>query len=162
MDTQSFYALMAGTCFGLVGLWWNVVRAKPEWVKDEQLRTLASGVYLSFLIPGLMSLVAQVSGGSPLIWQVTFGLAAILGIFYTTRLMSKTRTTAPKTSFYRNRWGTVVIYAFILVFAIFPGLALVIGLLPLQMEGILLAGLILIAHGLTWDFLMVPTAEKSE
>ena len=71
MDTQSFYALMAGTCFGLVGLWWNVVRAKPEWARNEQLRTLASGVYLSFLIPGLMSLVAQVSGGSPLIWQVT-------------------------------------------------------------------------------------------
>jgi len=161
MDIQSFYALMAGTCFGLVGLWWNVVRAKPEWAKNEQLRTLASGVYLSFLIPGLMSLVAQVSGGSPLIWQVTFGLAAVLGMYYTVRLIRKTSAAAPKTSFYRNRWGTVVIYAFILVFAFLPGLALLIGLQPLQMEGILLAGLILIAHGLTWDFLMVPEPEKS-
>jgi hypothetical protein len=160
MNIQSFYALMAGTCFGLVGLWWNVVRAKPEWSKDEQLRTLAAGVYLSFLIPGMMSLVAQVSGDNRLIWQVTFALAAVLGIFYTTRLNRKTRASAPKTSFYRNRWGTVVIYVFILIFALLPGLALFIGLLPLQMEGILLAGLILIAHGLAWDFLTVPAPEK--
>jgi len=160
MNIQSFYALMAGTCFGLVGLWWNVVRAKPEWSKDEQLRTLASGVYLAFLIPGLMSLVAQVSGDNRLIWQVAFGLAAVLGIYYTTRLMRKTRGAAPKTSFYRNRWGAIVIYVFILIFALLPGLALFIGLLPLQMEAILLAGLILIAHGLAWDFLMVPALEK--
>jgi hypothetical protein len=160
MNIQSFYALMTGTCFGLVGLWWNVVRAKPEWAKDEQLRTLAAGVYLSFLIPGLMSLVAQVSGENRLIWQVTFALAAVLGIYYTTRLIRKTRAAAPRTSFYRNRWGTVVLYVLILFFAIFPGLAQFIGLLPLQMEGILLAGLILIAHGLTWDFLTVPAPEK--
>jgi uncharacterized membrane-anchored protein len=160
MDIQSFYALMAATCFGLVGLWWNVVRAKPEWAKDVQLRTLAEGVYLSFLIPGLMSLVAQVSDGSPLIWRVAFGLAAGIGIYYTTRLIRKTRGAAPKTSFYRNRWGAVVIYVFILIFALLPGLALFIGLLPLQMEAILLAGLILIAHGLAWDFLTAPTPEK--
>jgi hypothetical protein len=160
MDIQSFYALMAATCFGLVGLWWNVVRAKPEWTKDAQLRTLAGGVYLSFLIPGLMSLVAQVSDGSPLIWRVAFGLAAGMGIYYTTRLIRKTRGAAPKTSFYRNRWGAVVIYVFILIFALLPGLALFIGLLPLQMEAILLAGLILIAHGLAWDFLIAPTPEK--
>jgi uncharacterized membrane-anchored protein len=160
MNVQSFYALMTGTCFGLVGLWWNVVRARPEWAKDEQLRTLAAGVYLSFLIPGLMSLVAQVSGDNRLIWRVTFALAAGLGIYYTTRLIRKTRGAAPRTSFYRNRWGTVVLYVFVLVFALFPGLALVIELQPLQMEGILLAGLMLIAHGLTWDFLMVPAPEK--
>ena len=160
MNIQAFYALMAGTCFGLVGLWWNVVRARPEWAKDEQLRSLAGGVYLSFLIPGLMSLVAQVSGDNRLIWQVAFALAAVLGIYYTSRLIGRTRASAPKTSFYRNRWGAVVIYVFILIFALLPGLALLIGLLPLQMEGILLAGLILIAHGLAWDFLMVPAAEK--
>jgi hypothetical protein len=160
MNIQSFYALMAGTCFGLVGLWWNVVRAKPEWAKNENLRTLASGVYLSFLIPGLMSLVAQVSGENRLIWQVTFAVAAVLGIYYTVRLMRKTRATAPKTSFYRNRWGAVAIYVFILIFALIPTLALFIGLQPLQMEGILLAGLILIAHGLSWDFLMTPEPEK--
>jgi hypothetical protein len=160
MNIQSFYALMAGTCFGLVGLWWNVVRAKPEWSRDENLRTLASGVYLAFLIPGLMSLVAQVSGENRLIWQVTFAVAAVLGIYYTVRLMGKTRDSAPKTSFYRNRWGAVAIYVFILIFALFPFLALFVGLQPLQMEGILLAGLILIAHGLSWDFLMAPEPEK--
>jgi hypothetical protein len=52
-----------------------------------------------------------------------------------------------------------VIYVFILIFALVPSLALFVGLLPLQMEGILLAGLILIAHGLSWDFLMAPAPD---
>ena len=160
MDIQSFYALMAGTCFALVGLWWNVVRAKPEWTKDDQLRTLASGVYLAFLIPGLMSLIAQLSGDNKLIWRATFAIAAVLGMYYSIRLMNKTHTSAPKTPFYRNRWGTVLIYAFILIFALFPSLATLMRLLPLQMEGIFLAGLVLIGHGLSWDFLMIPDPEK--
>ena len=128
----------------------------------NNLRTLAIGVYLAFLIPGLMSLVAQVSGENRLIWQVTFAVAAVLGIFYTTRLMRKTRDAAPKTRFYRNRWGAVAIYVFILIFALFPFLALFLGLQPLQMEGILLAGLILIAHGLSWDFLTAPEPQKKQ
>jgi len=43
MDISTFYAIMAATCFTLVGLWWTVVKSKPEW--------LAGGVYAFFLIP---------------------------------------------------------------------------------------------------------------
>ncbi len=56
MDTNTFYAVTSATCFTLVGLWWNVVRDKPEWMKDEAKKRLAGGVYASFLIPALMSL----------------------------------------------------------------------------------------------------------
>jgi membrane protein implicated in regulation of membrane protease activity len=51
------------------------------------------------------------------------------------------------------------LYAFVLWFALFPGTALLLGLQPLQMEGILLCILILIAHILTWEF-MTSQAQK--
>ena len=40
-----------------------------------------------------------------------------------------------------------------ILFALFPGLARAIGLQPLQMEGLLVTILILIAHMLTWEFM---------
>ncbi len=52
MNTDTFYAITAATCFTLVGLWWSVVKDKPEWLKDEAKKRLAGGVYASFLIPG--------------------------------------------------------------------------------------------------------------
>jgi hypothetical protein len=41
MDIQTFYAFTAGICFTLVGLWWNVVQNKKEWLKDAALREMA-------------------------------------------------------------------------------------------------------------------------
>ena len=154
MDTSTFYALLSGACFTLVGLWWNVVQGKPEWVKNETTRALASGVYLSFLIPGLMSLVAQIGLDTPIIWQATFAIATVLGIVYTNRIIKKTQNAIPTGAFYSKRWGINVIYALILLFAVFPDLSGYIGIKPLQLEAMLVAGLILIGHGLAWDFLM--------
>ena len=44
----------------------------------------------------------------------------------------------------------------VLIFGAFPDLAKPLNLLPLQVESILLALLILIAHGLTWEFMTQP------
>ena len=68
MDTNTFYAVTAATCFTLVGFWWSVVQGKSEWFKDTAKKRLAGGVYASFLIPALMSLGAQVGGDNGLIW----------------------------------------------------------------------------------------------
>jgi hypothetical protein len=62
---------VAGTCFALVGLWLGVVQFNKDWLQDAQQRALA-GVYLSFLIPGVMSLIAQAGGENKLIWRATF------------------------------------------------------------------------------------------
>ncbi len=45
MDTNTFYAITAATCFTLVGLWWSVVKSKPEWLVNETTRRLAGGLY---------------------------------------------------------------------------------------------------------------------
>ena len=151
MDTNTFYAVTSATCFTLVGLWWSVVKDKSEWMKDEAKKRLAGGVYASFLIPALMSLGAQVGGTNHLIWQIIFVIAAGAGITFSTRLIQLTRTV--NGAFSRNSWTVPLLYGIVLFFAIFPGLARFIGLEPLQMEGLLLCILILIAHVMTWEFM---------
>jgi hypothetical protein len=156
MDIGTFYALVSGTCFGLVGLWWGVVKSRQDWLKDNTSRSLAAGVYLSFLIPGLMSLFAQVGGESRIVWRLVFIVAAVLGIYFTARLIAKAGAATPPGLFGRSRWVVIVLYALILVFALLPGLAPYLGLLPLQIEGIMLCLLILVAHGLAWEFMSEP------
>jgi hypothetical protein len=153
MDTSTFYAVTSATCFTLVGLWWSVVKNRPEWLKDDAKKRLAGGVYASFLIPALMSLGAQVGGSTPLLWQLIFILAAGAGIVFSSRLIKITRTANPNGAFSKNSWTVPVLYGIVLLFAFFPGAARRIGLEPLQMEGLLLCILILIAHAMTWEFM---------
>lgn len=153
MDTDSFYSLVSGTCFTLVGLWWAVVAYRQDWLKQEELKKLAGGIYLSFLIPGLMSLGAQIAGDTPLIWRGVFVVAAGLGLFFTARLIAQTPATASSGFFRQNRWIILVLYGFILLFSFFPQGARWLGITPLQLEALFICLLILIAHGLTWEFM---------
>ena len=57
----SFYALFSATCFTLLGLWWNVLQLNTAWVSVDERRAVG-GVYLTFLLPALMGLFAQVGG----------------------------------------------------------------------------------------------------
>ena len=62
--------------------------------------------------------------------------------------------------FRRYRWLVSVLYALVILIGLLPGLAGFLGLQPLQLEAILLCLLILIAHGLTWEFMTEPPAEN--
>ena len=157
MDINTFYAITSATCFTLVGLWWSVVKSKPEWLGNETTRRLAGGVYTSFLIPALMSLGAQIGGTNHLIWQGVFVIAAMGGILFSSRLIQLTRAANPNGAFSKNSWTVPLLYGVVLIFALFPGLARIIGLEPLQMEGLLLCVLILIAHAMTWEFMTSPS-----
>ena len=156
MDVNTFYAVTAATCFTLLGLWWSVVKDKQEWFQDEVKRSLVGGVYASFLIPALMSLAAQIGGVTqPIIWQISFIIAGGLGIYYSRRLIQETQVAELYGPFSKNRWAIPTLYGIVIIFALFPGLARLLGLQPLQMEGLLLSILILIAHMLTWEFMTV-------
>jgi hypothetical protein len=160
MDLGTFYALMAGTCFTLVGLWWTVVERHPAWKTDRNRRTLAGGVYLSFLLPGLMATLAQVSPDTPALWRVSFGACAIVGLYSTGRLLRIDRGTVVG-PFRRFRWIVAVLYAVILVLGTAPELARAAGFTPLVVGSVLLVLLIVIAHGLTWEFMMEPDEEST-
>jgi hypothetical protein len=152
MDTNTFYAVTSATCFTLVGLWWSVVKDRADWFKDEAKKRLAGGVYASFLIPALMSLAAQIGGDNSLIWQGVFVIAAALGITFSSKLINLTRAANPGGTFSRNSWVVPILYAIVLFFALFPGLARIFGMQGLQMEGLILSLLILCAHMLAWEF----------
>ena len=152
MDVSTFYAVTAATCFTLVGLWWSVVQDHREWLADEAKKRLAGGVYASFLIPGLMSLAAQIGSDGQVIWRSVFIIASLLGLIYTSRLIQLIRAANPDGAFSRNNWVIPALYGLILFFAIFAGLARLLLLQPLQLEALLLSGLILCAHMLAWEF----------
>jgi small-conductance mechanosensitive channel len=154
MDVSTFYALTAATCFTLVGLWWSVVKDKQHWFTNEASKRLAGGVFASFLIPGVMSLAAQIGLDSSVIWRAVFIFASFAGFIYSSRLINLTRKANPKGPFSRNSWVVPLLYVLILFFAVFASLARYVGLQALQLEALLLCGLILCAHGLAWEFLI--------
>jgi hypothetical protein len=153
MDANAFYGLFSATCFALVGLWWKVVESRPQWFKDDQMKSLAGGVYLSFLIPGLMGLGAQVAGSDTPLWRVVFVVGAALGMYYTWRLLAAAKTGDKVGIFRRNRWLAFLIYALILAGSLGLDKALASFVAPIQVEAFLMCLLILLAHGLAWDFL---------
>ncbi len=160
MDLGTFYAIVAATCFTLVGLWWTVVERHPEWHTDPEARRLAGGVYLSFLLPALMSLLAQVDPSQPLIWRTAFLASALVGGWSAWSLMrmSGAADTGP---FGRNRWLVLVLYGLVFLLAVAPQAAELLGMSPLQVGGVLLALLVASAHALTWELLLPRAAGRS-
>lgn len=151
---------MAVTCFTLVGLWWTVVAKHPEWKVDRRRRKLAGGVYLSFLLPGLMSTFAQVDPSNPVIWRVSFGLTSVIGLVSTVTILRLDRT-GIRGPFRRHRWLVAVLYLLVLLLGVFPSLAGLIGLTALQAASLALIGLIVLGHGLAWEFMMEPDLEPT-
>jgi hypothetical protein len=149
MDPTTFYALFSATCFTLVGLWWNVVQSRPGWVAHAPARRAVGGVYLAFLLPGLMGLFAQVGGAEePAIWRITFVATALVGLFATTRILIQLRGSGARTVKYLV---AVLVYALVAVVGAAGG-GSVLGLRPIQIEALLLIGLVMIGHGLVWEF----------
>ena len=56
----------------------------------------------------------------------------------------------------KTGWLVPIIYGLILLFALFPGAAGLIGLQPLQLEALLLTMLVLAGHMLAWEFIFTP------
>jgi hypothetical protein len=156
MDTNSFYAFTSVTCFALVGLWWTVVKDRPAWFKDEGMRRMAGGVFASFLIPALMSMGAQVGGDIRIIWQLVFVSAALVGVYFSSRLVSTAKKINPSGVYGRNGWIVPALYGLVLLFALFPSMAGLLGLKPLQVEGLLLTLLVLAGHLMAWEFISKP------
>ncbi|MFJ3922233.1 hypothetical protein [Streptomyces sp. NPDC090022] len=151
MDVSTFYALFSATCFTLVGLWWNVVQSHADWMREPALRRVVGGIYLSFLLPALMGLFAQVGGTEqPQIWRGAFVVLALIGCVCTLQLLARSRGDRFVAG---QQAGATLLYALIAVVGAFPELAGHIGLRPIQAEALLLIGLIVLGHALVWRFM---------
>ncbi|MBK8461341.1 MAG: hypothetical protein WAS07_04215 [Micropruina sp.] len=156
MDLSNFYALISATCFTLVGLWWTVVERHPEWKSEPRGRQLAGGTYLAFLLPGVMAMFAQINPDTPVLWRASFGTAAVVGIYVNVQQILAERSETSRGPFRRNRWAVAFVYLLVLVLGVAPELARGVGATPLQVASFLLVLLVILAHGLTWEFMMEP------
>jgi hypothetical protein len=154
MDISTFYALFSATCFTLLGLWWNVLQLNSAWIGVEDERRAVGGIYLTFLLPALMGLFAQVGGAeTPMIWRVSFVVVAIIGCISTLRLLTVLRTASDDRP--RGKYvATLVIYLLVVVIGAYPEIAEPLNIKPIQAEAILLILLVLVGHGLVWDFMV--------
>jgi hypothetical protein len=151
MDVSTFYALFSATCFTLVGLWWNVVQSHADWMCDPALRRVVGGIYLSFLLPALMGLFAQVGGTQqPQVWRAAFIALAVVGCVCTLRLLARSRGNHFVTW---QQAGAALLYALIAVVGAFPELARHVRLRPIQAEALMLIALIILGHALVWRFM---------
>ncbi len=154
MDISTFYALFSATCFALLGFWWNLLQANPHWLRDPATRPAVGGVYLSFLLPALMGLFAQVGGtGTTTIWRVSFVAIAVIGLLATLRALPHSRRSDVDDTLNRvdrgrplrtRRRGRVV-----------PEIGELFDLTGIQVEAILLILLVLLGHGLVWRFMTI-------
>ncbi|HMN61480.1 MAG TPA: hypothetical protein PJ988_14000 [Anaerolinea sp.] len=153
MSLDSFYAILSGICFALTGLWWTVVEGRKDWLNNPELRSLAGGVYASFLIPGVMSLGAQIGGENKLVWRSVFVIAALFGMYFTTRLLARVVRFKSPGGMARSRWLVILLYLVVLVLGVRPELAAPSGLAPIQVEAFLLCIIVLMGHGLAWEMM---------
>ena len=153
MDLSTFYAVVSATCFTLVGLWWSAVDRRRELLEYDETRRLVGGVYVTFLLPGVMGLFAQVAPTQPILWRSTFTVVAALGAWSTLRLIRADRGPGVRGPFRRHRWLVVVLFVAILVLGADPQLAKVVGLTGLQAAALIVSCLIVLAHGLAWELL---------
>ncbi|MFF0449574.1 hypothetical protein ACFYT4_24700 [Streptomyces sp. NPDC004609] len=154
MDVSTFYALFSATCFTLVGLWWNVVQGHGEWMRVPKLRRIVGGIYLSFLLPALIGLFAQVGGTeTPEIWRASFVVIAVVGCVSTLRLLAYSARDRASVHLALPQLGAAVVYLLIAVVGTAPHIADVAELRPIQAEAILLSLLVLLGHGLVWRFM---------
>jgi hypothetical protein len=153
MDISTFYALFSATCFTLLGLWWNVLQLNSAWIGNAEERKAVGGVYLTFLLPALMGLFAQVGGtDTPTVWRVSFIAVAIVGCVSTVRLIEVLRDAHEELP--RAKYAAaLLIYTLVAVIGAFPEIAKPLDMKPIQAEAILLILLVLVGHGLVWDFM---------
>jgi len=154
IDINQFYALFSATCFTLLGLWWNVLQLNSAWIGDAEERRAVGGVYLTFLLPAAMGLFAQVGGADiPTIWRISFVGVAVVGCVSTLRLLRVLRTASDKKP--RAKYvAALVIYVLVAVTGAYPEVAGPLDIKPIQAEALLLILLVLVGHGLVWDFMV--------
>ncbi len=161
MDVNTFYALFSTTCFALVGLWWNAVAARIKAFKEPGLKQAATGVYFSFLIPGMMGLGAQIAGVDNAWWRAVFVLGALAGILVWVNIIRNAQKVG--TGFLRGkRWVVIALYTLILVGSLGADkMLLATGITPIQVEAVWLCLLVLAGHAMSWETLMVMSPSES-
>jgi hypothetical protein len=161
MDTATFYATTSAVSFTLLGFWWVVVQFRhEEMTQDRGRRRLSFVISLHFILPGLMSLGALLTGDAPLVWRLTFGIAGFAGM---TAVLTASRGISDPTgaiaAIGRYEWLALPLYAILTIVAIRPELVQsAVGLEPLQVEGAVMTLLVGLGIIFAWFLFTEPHA----
>ena len=160
MDVNAFYGVLAGLSFTLLGLWWVACQSRMNWLVDRVGRGMAYVVSLHFALPGAMSLLSLVAPDQPALWRITFASAGLAGLIGSTLLVTTMRRRSSDAGLVTVlQWVAVPVYAVVTIVAILPTLAGILGLSPLQVEGIALTILILLGTQSAWLVTFASTAD---
>lgn len=159
MDTAAFYATTSAVSFTLLGFWWVVVQFRhDEMTQDRGRRRLAFVVSLHFVLPGLMSLGALLTGDAPLIWRLTFGTAGVAGMVAVVIASRGVQDpTGAIAAIGRWEWIALPLYAVLTLVAIRPELIREnFDLEPLQVEGAIMTFLVFLGIVFAWALFTEP------
>jgi len=159
MDTTAFYATASALSFTLLGFWWVVVQFRhDEMTLDRGRRRLAFVVSLHFILPGLMSLAALLTGDLPILWRLTFGTAGVAGMIAVVMASrGVSQPTGAIAAIGRAEWLALPLYAILTLVAINPDLVRTnLDLQPLQVEGIIMTLLVFFGIVFAWALFTEP------
>ena len=160
---DTFYSTVSQLCFALLGLWWVVVQFKhEEWMSQPGMRRMAYSISLYFLLPGLMCLVSLLSADAKILWRLGFGMAGALGAVDSAYMLVKGDASAAPTGWLGvARWIVVLLYVLIVLIAFAPQLGQLVGLQPLEAEGVLVALMVFLGVNFAWSSFATPARETA-
>lgn len=160
---EQFYASVTTGCFLLMGLWWNVMQFRHiEWSQDRSARRMAYDVYLSFLLPAMMSMAAQIGGDLKFLWRAIFAVVGVMGLINALWLLPRVAARYPHTWFVRyGRVFMAILYVLLVIVAVSPQLTIA-PLKPVQVEGILLSLILFVGVNIAWEFMSQPKDEYTK
>jgi hypothetical protein len=145
---QDFYAAVAEASFTLLALWWVLLQIRHDaWFGDVAYRWAVYDISLYFLLPGMMALGSLLAVQQPTIWRAVFGTFGAVGVAESTLVIAGVRRFRARGALVAIAdWASLVIYALVILLALWIRLPqeFGLGLRPLEAEGILVAGLLLL------------------
>jgi hypothetical protein len=165
VNLHDFYSTTAQACFTVLSVWWVFLGLNfQRWVKDRYRRLMLYDISLYFLLPGLMSLVSLLAVGVPQIWRVAFAMAGVIGAVESVLLPIRRAPHGDARLPTRAAdWVSFILFAVIAVVAMRPTLlgTAGIGLRPLEVEGLLIAGLLVVGFSLAWLMFLATAGEAA-
>ena len=145
---DTFYTTVAQASFTLLALWWVLLQIRhDEWFNDTAYRRSVYDVSLYFLLPGMMSLGSLLAVEEPWIWRANFALFGAFGFVWSVLLVARRgRLQAAQLMVRLSDAVSVMLFGLVVLAALwttFPD-DLGIDLKPLEAEGFLIGGLLLL------------------
>lgn len=166
MPLKDFYATTAQASFTVLSVWWVILGLfQQQWLRDARQRLAVYDISLYFLLPGMMSLVSLLAVEVPEFWRVSFAAAGIAGAVESVLLPVRRRSRGSAQLFeHAADWLSFLIFGSIALVAVWPAIVGKMGLAlrPLEVEGALIAGLLLVGFVLAWRMFVTSAGAFQE